>query len=112
MVLDASENENEKSTAALKEQRAMESMKARRQQELEQMVTYELKLGQVAEEQQRALEIERQKEAQRQREYQKRQKQWEELQRAKELQKAKDEVRFCSRTSLNVARSQQVVCVH
>jgi len=51
-------------------------MKARRQQELEQMVNYELKLGQVAEENQRALELERQKEMLRQREAQKRQKQW------------------------------------
>ena len=53
-----------------------QSMKARRQQELEQMVNYELKLGQVAEENQRALELERQKEMLRQREAQKRQKQW------------------------------------
>lgn len=53
-----------------------QSMKARRQQELEQMVSHELKLGQVVEENQRALEIERQKEVQRQRETQKRQKEW------------------------------------
>lgn len=86
-------DDHEKSTAALKEQRAIESMKARRQQELEQMVAYELKLSSVAEEQERALEIERQKEAQRQREATKRQKVWEEMQRAKEVQKARDEER-------------------
>ena len=36
------------SSAAIKEQRALEAMKARRQQELEQMMAYELKAAQVA----------------------------------------------------------------
>jgi hypothetical protein len=94
MVSDLNNSDDkDMSSAALKEQRAIESLKARRQQELEQMVTYELKLSQVAEEQQRALELDRQKAAQQQKEAQKRKKQWEELKRAKELQKAKDEVR-------------------
>lgn len=86
-------DEERKSTAALKEQRAMESIKARRQQELEQMVAYELKLNQVAQEQQRQLEIEKQKEQQRQREAQARQKVWEEMQRQKEIDKAKKEAK-------------------
>ncbi len=41
------QDEERKSTAALKEQRQMESIKAKRRQELEQMVAYELKLTQV-----------------------------------------------------------------
>eukprot|EP00282_Hemiselmis_andersenii_P024112 CAMPEP_0172013104 /NCGR_PEP_ID=MMETSP1041-20130122/9199_1 /TAXON_ID=464988 /ORGANISM="Hemiselmis andersenii, Strain CCMP439" /LENGTH=553 /DNA_ID=CAMNT_0012667737 /DNA_START=210 /DNA_END=1869 /DNA_ORIENTATION=- len=80
-------------TAALKEQRQMESIKAKRQQELEQMVAYELKLTQVAEEQQRQIEADRHKEAQRQKEAQARQKAWEEIQRQKEVDKVKEEAR-------------------
>lgn len=45
--------DHQTSQAALKEQRAMESIKLRRQQELEQMVAYELKLTETAAEQQR-----------------------------------------------------------
>ncbi len=41
------QDEERRSSAALKEQRQMESIKAKRRQELEQMVAYELKLTQV-----------------------------------------------------------------
>jgi hypothetical protein len=41
------QDEERRGTAALKEQRQMESIKAKRRQELEQMVAYELKLTQV-----------------------------------------------------------------
>lgn len=90
---DAGLEQERRSTAALKEQRQMESIKAKRQQELEQMVAYELQLTQLAEEQQQAVEAERHKEAQRQKEAQARQKAWEEIQRQKEVDKAMEEVR-------------------
>ncbi|KAJ1493697.1 hypothetical protein T484DRAFT_2696272 [Baffinella frigidus] len=85
--------DHQTSQAALKEQRAMESIKLRRQQELEQMVAYELKLTETAAEQQRNQEIERRKQLAAQKERQKRQKVWEEMQRHKEVEKAKQQAR-------------------
>ncbi len=76
------------SSAAIKEQRALEAMKARRQQELEQMMAYELKAAQVAADHEAQMEAEAEAARERERVKMEKHKQWEEAQRQKELEKA------------------------
>ncbi|EKX46429.1 hypothetical protein GUITHDRAFT_107632 [Guillardia theta CCMP2712] len=80
-----------RSTAANKEQRILESIRIKRQQELEQLVAQELKAAKLMEETKKEEELQRQKEAAKLQEAKERQKIWDEAQRKKELAKVEAE---------------------
>ena len=93
------------SSAAIKEQRALEAMKARRQQELEQMMAYELKSAQVAADHEAQMEAEAEAARERERVKMEKHKLWEEAQRQKELDKAAAEAEVFYRGARVIAYS-------
>jgi hypothetical protein len=76
------------SAAALKEQRALEAIKAKRQQEMEQLVAQEMKMAQMQADNAEKLEKESRKKLEAERQKLERQKEWDEAQRQKDLERA------------------------
>ena len=81
------------STILEREQRKLEAMQRRQQQEIEQMLAYELKMAKLREEQDRRLQQEREREEQERRRRLEKQKEWERQRREMELAKKRQEER-------------------